>query len=167
VLPAYYQPVVYAIVSGVALLLLPLLWQPATPDLLTLHGPLRWLVRGAFLAAMAGMAWGFGSLKHFDPLGTGPLLAHLRCTSLPKTSFVVRGAYRWVRHPIYSSFLLMTWASPDVTADRLLFNILRSIWMVVGTRLEERGLVADFGEAYREYQRSVPKLLPGSFHPHV
>jgi protein-S-isoprenylcysteine O-methyltransferase Ste14 len=61
----------------------------------------------------------------------------------------------------------MIWASPDVTADRLLFNILWSIWMVVATRLEERDLAAEFGEGYRRYQRSVPMLLPGSLRPCV
>jgi protein-S-isoprenylcysteine O-methyltransferase Ste14 len=166
-LPKYYQPVVYAIVSGVVLLLLPVLWQPSHPELLTLHGPLRWLVRGAFFAAVAVMVWGFGSLQHFDPLGTGPLLAHLRGEPGRAMPLTIRGPYRWVRHPIYSSFLLMIWASPDVTADGLLFNILWSIWMVVATRLEERDLAAEFGEGYRRYQRSVPMLLPGSLRPCV
>ncbi len=163
-LPEHYQAVLYAIVSGIVLLLLPLLWQRG-PDLLTLRGHLRWLVRGAFFAAMAGMVWGFGSLRHFDPLGAGPVLGHLRGQLPPATRLIVRGAYRWVRHPIYSSFLLMIWGSPDVTADRLLFNVLWSVWMVVGTRLEERDLAADFGDAYRKYQQSVPMLLPRSLRP--
>jgi protein-S-isoprenylcysteine O-methyltransferase Ste14 len=33
-------------------------------------------------------------------------------------------------------------------------------WMLVGTLLEERDLVADFGDAYRRYQRQVPMLVP-------
>ncbi|MBZ5561721.1 MAG: isoprenylcysteine carboxylmethyltransferase family protein [Acidobacteriia bacterium] len=164
-LPTHYQPAVYAVVSGIVLLLLPLLWQPTRWDLLTLHGPWRWLVRGAFFASMAGMTWGFGSLRHFDPLGAGPLLAHLRGRPAPAMPLIIRGAYRWVRHPIYSSFLLMVWASPGVTADRLLFNALWSVWMVVGTRLEERDLAADFGQPYREYQRRVPMLLPRTLRP--
>jgi protein-S-isoprenylcysteine O-methyltransferase Ste14 len=166
-LPMHYQPVLYAISSGVVLLLLPLLWQPTRLDILTLHGPLRWLVRGAFFAAMAGMVWGFGSLRRFDPLGTGTLLAHLRGRPALTIPLTIRGAYRWVRDPIYASFLLMIWASPDVTADRLLFNVLWSVWMVAATRLEERDLAADFGDAYREYQRSVPMLLPASLRPRV
>ena len=164
-LPAHYQPAFYAIVSGVMLILLPLLWQPTPLGLLTLRGPLRWLVRGAFLAAMAGMDRGFGSLRHFDPLGAGPLLAHLQAKPAPEMPLIIRGAYRWVRYPIYASFLSMVWGSPNVTVDRLLFNILWSVWMVVGTRFEERDLVAEFGGAYRKYQRSVPMLLPRSLHP--
>ncbi len=164
-LAEHYQPAVYAVVSGIVLLLLPLLWQPTGVELLTLRGPGRWLVRGAFFVSMAGMVWGFGSLRHFDPLGAGPLLAQLRGRPAAATPLTIRGAYRWVRHPIYASFLLMVWASPELTADRLLFNILWSAWMVVGARLEERDLAADFGEAYRAYQRRVPMLLPRSLRP--
>jgi protein-S-isoprenylcysteine O-methyltransferase Ste14 len=166
-LPEYYQPAVYAIASGLVLLLSPVLWQPSRLDLFSLHGPSRWLVRGAFFAAVAGMVWAFGSLRSFDPIGVRPLLAQLRGMPMPAVPLTIRGPYRWVRHPIYSSFLLMIWASPDVTADRLLFNILWSIWMVVATRLEERDLAAEFGEGYRNYQRHVPRLLPWSLRPRV
>jgi protein-S-isoprenylcysteine O-methyltransferase Ste14 len=167
VLPDYHYWAVYAIASGIALSLLPLLWQPAAPVVLSLHGPWRWLVRGVFLATMAGMVWSFASLKHFDPLGAGPLLAHLRGTPAPASPLTIRGPYRWVRHPIYALFLLMIWASPDVTADRLLFNLLWSIWMVAATRLEERDLAAEFGGGYKEYQRRVPMLVPWSLRPRV
>jgi protein-S-isoprenylcysteine O-methyltransferase Ste14 len=167
VLPDYYYSAVYAIASGVVLLLLPAFWQPSRLGVLSLDGPLRWLLHSVFLTALAGMVWGFGSLRHFDPLGAGPLLAHLRGAPAPAMPLTIRGPYRWVRHPIYAFFLLMIWASPDVTADRLLFNVLWTIWMVVGTGLEERDLAAEFGDGYREYQRRVPMLVPWSLRPRV
>ena len=167
VLPAYYVSAVYASASGGVLMLLPMCWQLSHLGVLLFDGPLRWLLRGVFLAALAGMVWGFGSLRHFGPLGAGPLLAHLRGSPAPAMPLSIRGPYRWVRHPIYAFFLLMIWASPDVTADRLLFNVLWSIWIVVGTRLEERDLAAEFGEGYRKYQRRVPMLVPGSLRPRV
>lgn len=166
ILDCYYS-VVYAIASGVVLLLVAVLWQPSHVGVLSLDAPLRWLVRGAFLAAMAGMVWGFGSLRFFDPIGSGPLLAQLRGTLVPATPLTIRGPYRWVRHPIYAFFLLMIWASPDVTADRLLFNVLWTIWMVVATWLEERDLAGEFGEPYTKYQRSVPMLVPWSLRPRL
>jgi len=165
ILPDHFYSGVYAIASGIALLLLPLLWQSAAPLVLSLHGPWRWLARGVFLATMAGMVWSFASLQHFDPLGAGPLLAHLRGTPAPQSPLTIRGPYRWVRHPIYALFLLMIWASPDVTADRLLFNLLWSVWMVAATWLEERDLTAEFGDGYRSYQRRVPMLVPWSLRP--
>jgi len=49
---------------------------------------------------------------------------------------------------------------PDLSLDRLLFNVLWSVWIVLGAYFEERDLVADFGEEYRQYQKSVPMLMP-------
>ena len=73
---------------------------------------------------------------------------------------VVKGAYRWVRHPLYLAVLLMIWSYPVLTVDRLLFNMLWTLWIVTGTVLEERDLVAGFGDEYRDYERNVPMLLP-------
>lgn len=69
-------------------------------------------------------------------------------------------AHRYVRHPLYLFVLILIWSAPQMTADRLLFNILWTAWIVIGARLEERDLVGEFGDAYRDYQRRVPMLLP-------
>ena len=38
-------------------------------------------------------------------------------------------------------------------------------WIVIGSILEERDLVFEFGDVYREYQRRVPMFIPRGFHP--
>jgi protein-S-isoprenylcysteine O-methyltransferase Ste14 len=55
---------------------------------------------------------------------------------------------------------VLFWSCPSLTADRLLFNILWTAWVVMGTILEERDLVDDFGDSYRDYQANVPMLVP-------
>jgi protein-S-isoprenylcysteine O-methyltransferase Ste14 len=65
-----------------------------------------------------------------------------------------------VRHPLYFCVLVLFWANPDVTADRLLFNLLWTGWIYVGTLFEERDLVLEFGDVYRRYQKMVPMLIP-------
>jgi len=55
----------------------------------------------------------------------------------------------------------MIWSCPDMTTDRLLFNVLWTGWIVIGAFLEERDLVAEFGDTYLEYQRKVPMFIPG------
>jgi len=77
--------------------------------------------------------------------------------------FTIKGPYQWVRHPLYLFVLVMIWSCPNLTKDRLLFNILWSGWIFIGTILEERDLVEQFGDAYREYQKKVPMLLPFKF----
>jgi protein-S-isoprenylcysteine O-methyltransferase Ste14 len=164
-LPEAYGGAVYAIASGMVLLLVVVLWQKSSGMFMTVHGMFRWVFYAAYVLSMVGFAWGVRALGAFDPFGLGPILAELRGMKPRRMGFTVRGPYRWVRHPLYLFMLLMIWSSPDMSGDRLLFNALWTAWIVVGTWLEERDLVAEFGEVYREYQRSVPMLLPQSIYP--
>lgn len=158
--PEAYQAAVYAIASGFVLILVALLWQPSNLVLFTLEGPVRIATRACTAIGLAVLIWGAMALRTFDPCGVNALRSHLRGSRPTSMPFVVRGPYRWVRHPLYSAILLLFWAIPDVSADRLLFNILWTAWMLIGTRLEEADLVSDFGDAYRQYQRQVPMLIP-------
>ena len=160
VIPPVYQSGVYATASGLALLVVVLLWQPSTVRLFTLAPPWRYVAHGLALAALALFIWGFRSLRSFDPLGIRPLANHLRSKPPEPCPFAVRGAYRFVRHPLYLAIIVLFWSNPDLTADRLLFDGLWTAWIVVGTLLEERDLVAELGDAYRSYRRSVPMLIP-------
>ncbi|MHC4471200.1 MAG: methyltransferase family protein, partial [Planctomycetota bacterium] len=110
--------------------------------------------------SLAGIAWGILALGAFDAFGLGTIRDYLKGSRTPPLPFTIRGPYRWVRHPLYFFFLVMFWSHPDLTSDRLLFNGLWTVWMIVGTVLEERDLVTAFGETYRDYQRRVPMLIP-------
>ncbi len=160
IIPPHYHGAVYTVVSGTVLLSLVLFWQESADTLINLQGPLRWIVRAAFFVSIAGLVWGVRAFGSFDAFGLDPILNHLRGTHTSPLPLTVRGPYRWVRHPLYSFMILLIWSSPHITVDRLLFNALWTGWVVVGTVLEERDLVADFGDAYRDYQRRVPMLVP-------
>jgi protein-S-isoprenylcysteine O-methyltransferase Ste14 len=156
-----YQGAVYTIASGVVLTLVVVLWQRSETQLLVLQGAPLWIARACAVSAVVVFvrsAYVLGSL--FDPLGLVPIKAHLRGTLGRPSTFVVKGPYRWVRHPLYSCILVLFWSNPDLTADRLLFNVLWTGWICAATALEEADLVTDFGDAYRDYQRNVPMLVP-------
>jgi protein-S-isoprenylcysteine O-methyltransferase Ste14 len=155
-----YQPALYGIASGVFLLVLVTLWQPSSLLVVSLQGSARWLARALFFAAFAGLWWGLNALGGIDALGTRNLLARLRGRSIQSMPLAIRGPYRWVRHPLYTLMLLAIWSCPELSADRLLFNLTWTGWIVLGTWFEERDLTADFGDDYRAYQRSVPMLIP-------
>jgi protein-S-isoprenylcysteine O-methyltransferase Ste14 len=160
-LPRDFHPATYAIASGLALAAVVLLWQPAETLLWAATGWWRLPPRIFFLLAIAGFVWGVRALGDFDTFGLAPLRAGLRGRPLPPPSgFTLRGPYLWVRHPLYLFMLVLIWAGPDLTADRLLFNVLWTAWIVLGSRWEERDLVVVFGDAYRRYQETVPMLLP-------
>jgi len=158
--PYHLHGVLYTLASGVALIILVLLWQDSRQMLISLQGITRWLAHGIFFACLIGMVWGMRALQSFDALGIRPILGHNDASHAPSLSLTTQGPYRWVRHPLYFFTLVIIWCCPDVTVDRLLFNVLFTAWIVIGTFLEERDLVAEFGEAYVDYQRQVPMLIP-------
>ena len=160
VLSEHYHGALYTLASAGALFVLVLCWQTSTTTLISLQGVGRWLMQGVFFASLLGMVWGMLALRGFDVFGNQAILAHIGSSSAASMPLSIRGPYRWVRHPLYFFTLVLIWASPDLSLDRLLFNVLFSTWIVVGTCLEERDLVGEFGEPYKAYQRQVPMLVP-------
>ncbi|HOW57924.1 MAG TPA: isoprenylcysteine carboxylmethyltransferase family protein [Smithellaceae bacterium] len=64
-----------------------------------------------------------------------------------------------VRHPFYAGIFPLIW-SHDLDITVLITNVILSIYVIIGTLLEERKLIAEFGDAYREYQQRVSMLFP-------
>ncbi len=164
ILPPHYQKALFTTASSAALLILVLLWQHSSQTLISLQGESRWVAHGIFFASLIGMIWGMRALRSFDMFGNQQILAHIRSSNEVSIPLTIRGPYRWIRHPLYFFILVIIWSCPDVTTDRLLFNILFTTWIVLGTHLEERDLVAEFGKTYRNYQNKVPMLIP--WRPH-
>jgi protein-S-isoprenylcysteine O-methyltransferase Ste14 len=55
--------------------------------------------------------------------------------------------------------VLLLWAR-DLDPAGLVVSGVLTAYVLVGTLLEERKLVREFGEAYRDYQRRVSMLVP-------
>jgi len=159
-IPEEYAGAIYAIASGIVLLLVILLWQTSTQTVMTPSGLLRWLLRGVSFLSLLGFYWGVKSLRLFDPFGLRPIFNRLRSGNPTPMPITVAGPYRWVRHPLYLFMILMIWFYPDLTRDRLLFNLLWTVWIVIGSCFEEIDLVSEFGDAYRQYRKRVPMLVP-------
>ncbi len=167
IVPPRYDGAFYAITSGIALVVVVVLLQPATKPLFILEGVPRLAVTVVSLLALAGFAWGVRALRAFDLLGLRPIRRHLRGDSGRSSdteprgdALVVRGPYRWVRHPLYTCVIVLLWANPAMSLDRLVLAAVWTAWIVVGALLEERDLIADFGDAYRDYRAQVPILIP-------
>jgi protein-S-isoprenylcysteine O-methyltransferase Ste14 len=160
ILPKHYLDAAYAIASGITLLAVVLLWQDSGLVIWQAQNGLWWTARFIFLLALVFGIWSGLTLKGFDTFGLRPIRQRFQAKPSRPSMLVAQGAYRWVRHPMYFVVLLMIWSYPVLTVDRLLFNMLWTIWIVFGTVLEERDLTAKFGDDYREYQRNVPMLFP-------
>ncbi len=76
---------------------------------------------------------------------------------------VTTGPYAIVRHPLYTTALIALWCSPILTTGILAFNIAATLYILIGSELEERKLVAEYGDEYRNYKRRVARLIPFIF----
>jgi protein-S-isoprenylcysteine O-methyltransferase Ste14 len=159
-IPQEYDRAFYAIASGAVLLAVTICWQETPHSYQAPDGVFRWSLRAVYWLSLLGLVWGVISLRFFDPCGIWPVIVRLREKEQKRMPFAARGAYLWARHPLYLFMMLAMWSYPALQSDRLLFNGFWTVWIVIGAFLEERDLVAEFGETYREYQQQVPMLIP-------
>jgi methanethiol S-methyltransferase len=74
-----------------------------------------------------------------------------------------QGLHKFVRHPLYLGTLLFIWGILFIFPflNNLIGCIIITLYTLVGMGLEEKKLKMEFGDAYREYAKKVPKLIPG------
>jgi hypothetical protein len=68
--------------------------------------------------------------------------------------------YKQVRHPLYVGWMIAFWATPAMTWGHLLFAAVLTGYMALAALIEERDLIAHFGNQYQEYRRRVPMFVP-------
>ncbi|WP_322511981.1 methyltransferase family protein [Chloroflexus sp.] len=80
---------------------------------------------------------------------------------LPRAELVNAGPYRWIRHPMYASLLLMTlaWVLAAPVVWRWALWLLLLAVLIAKLRYEEQLLSASI-PAYREYQQRSWRLIP-------
>ncbi len=159
-IPDAYGNAIYSIVSSIILIAVLLLWQGIPPVIIAAEGAAYWALRILYFLCFAGFYWGGISLSSMDPSGFKKLKRFIHNRETRKMPLALRGPYRWVRHPLYFFMIVMIWSFPEPTMDRILFNALWSLWIIIGALLEERDLVRDFGEDYIRYQKNVSMIIP-------
>lgn len=73
---------------------------------------------------------------------------------------VTKGLYRITRHPLYLFSLLVVWFVPVMSSSWLSFSIGVSLYFFIGSYFEEKKMIRQYGEAYKNYCKSVPWLIP-------
>jgi protein-S-isoprenylcysteine O-methyltransferase Ste14 len=146
---------VYVSVASLLLALVCLVWQPIGGTLYAATGAVRMLLLGVQLAGLWLTVW---SVRAIDLLA----LAGLRPATV--SPLVIRGPYRYVRHPLYLGWVLLVFGTPHMTGDRLAFAALTGLYLVIAIPWEERDLTNTFGPAYDRYKREVRWRLFGGLY---
>ena len=128
----------------------------------------RWdglfLILRLILLGTAGGLFLAGVLKfdmlHF--LGIRQIRSGNSYSALSKTNDIdTSGILSIIRHPWYSATILLVWAgSAELYVSSFLVNCILTVYIFIGTVLEERKLIVEYGDTYRDYRKKVSMLFP-------
>ena len=159
--PHAVERTTYVLLASLVLVALFVHWHPILAPVWSVTNP-------AGILAIQVVFWlGYGLvllstflLNHFELFGLRQVWARLRGRELPAPQFRTPFLYKRTRHPLYLGFLLAFWAAPTMTAGHLLFAVATTGYILIGIWLEERDLIALFGDQYRRYREQVSMLIP-------
>ena len=81
------------------------------------------------------------------------------------TQLVTSGIYAYIRHPLYSSLLLLAWGIffklPSLPGGML--ALAASIFLYLAARADEAECIQFFGSAYQDYMQKTRRFIPFIF----
>jgi len=125
--------------------------------------PWSWLmVTGQLLAALgvlvALMQTGVSQFLGLSQTSGGQPLVGRRPGQPEK--LVTNGLYCHLRNPLFTFGTAFIWLTPFMTTTLLALYIVITIYFYLGSKHEEKLLIAEFGSEYENYRRQVPAFLP-------
>ena len=161
VVPQPVERSTYVLLASLCLILLFWQWRAMTGVV--------WSVQNAYgqaiLLGLSGVGWltvlaSTFLINHFDLFGLRQVFLYVRGRPYTPVTLKEPSLYKYVRHPIYLGFLLAFWSTPRMTQGHLLFAVGTTGYILLAIQLEEHDLITFFGDAYREYRRTTPMLIP-------
>jgi protein-S-isoprenylcysteine O-methyltransferase Ste14 len=158
--PQYLERSTYVLIGSVMVVLLVVAWQPVAGDLWNITGPgmyslLALSLMGYLLVPLCSFI-----TDHFELFGLRQVAEYAFGWKQPKPEFKQSSLYKRVRHPMMVGWIVSFWATPHMTAGHLLFAATMTAYILIAIHFEERDLAERHGQAYRDYQARVPKLIP-------
>jgi methanethiol S-methyltransferase len=175
---------VYVWVASLLLIAVCALWRPVPGVVWTVGGAAVWVLAGLQLVAVwltLGSAvvidvWELAGVR-LTPNSQTPdsqptqsqgngvrSVGRWSGEAVGNWEFKTTGPYGWVRHPIYSGWFLLVFATPSMTMTRFVFAATSAAYLLVAIPLEERSLAKTAGAAYARYLRQVRwRLVPGIY----
>lgn len=81
------------------------------------------------------------------------------------TQLVTSGIYHYIRHPLYSSLLFLTWGTffKDVNWPGVILALVSSAFLIAAARADEAECIRHFGPDYEEYKKHTKMFIPYLF----
>ena len=132
------------------------------PDQELYRFPAPWdsIALGLQALAAFGLLYAVYQMDAWFFLGVRQLGEPSAIDSTSTSHLVTDGLHRFVRHPLYTTSLIVLYLASPMSLNWLAFAVGCHVYFFVGSIFEERKLVREFGAAYCLYQQRVPRMLP-------
>ncbi|HEX5548933.1 MAG TPA: NnrU family protein, partial [Ktedonobacterales bacterium] len=145
IIPPAMERSFYVLIASGILLAMFWCWQPITGIIWQFNGSaIRAIAYSICLAGWVIVVWSTFQIDHFELFGLRQMWQRLRDQPPRPAEFKRPFLYRIVRHPMMVGFLLVFWATPTMTVDRLVLALGISIYILVGVTFEEHALRRQF-----------------------
>lgn len=113
----------------------------------------RWIGLGPLLLGVILVLWGLRSLGTSFAFSVSPQEG---------SRLVTTGLYRWVRHPLYTAFLIEAAGITLLISNWFVGLMAAVLWglLVYRTHMEEEKLLERFGDDYRKYADATGRFFP-------
>jgi len=112
------------------------------------------------LVGVIGMAVTLLQIDVLSFVGIRQLFSHSESKPQEPEKLVIDGLYKIVRHPLYLFSMLVIWFVPTMSESWFVFSLFSTLYFYIGSYFEERKMLIQFGDAYRQYQHSIPRIIP-------
>ena len=161
IVPRASERSVYVLAASIALMILFLGWRPIDSIVWNVTNPaLAGILWAVFWIGWLGVLISTFLINHFELFGLQQAWLNISGRQADKPELKQPLFYRWVAHPMMSSFFLAFWAAPEMTFGHLILALGMSVYILVALRYEEHDLTALFGDDYRSYRSRVGMLVP-------
>ena len=151
---------IFALLASIQLFLLFFCWTPTQITIWEASGASYFLMCTFYSFSWLLLIW--ASIDAGAELQSGALgwmsLAQNKAPKFP--DLPTFGLFKFIRQPIYASFALTTWTTPNWTLDQLLIALIFTAYCVIAPIFKERRLKKRFGEKFTEYKSQVPYMVP-------
>ena len=161
--------------SSIAALMLAVWLIHLVPDVVIFRGP-PWLQAIMYAGKLAGLvlvALAFREMDAREFIGLRQALLYLRSGQSGQTlgdwegfrgaRLVTSGVFAIVRNPIPLAGIIVITLNPVITRNWLVIAALADAYFIYGSLMKQKRMLAQFGDAYSRYMRSVPLLIPRFF----
>lgn len=158
---AFYR-LFYVIFSTVTLVLVIKYTSTADNEIIITYTPPWSIIRYVLMyGALLMFSWAF--FFNYDPLsflGIRQIMQSGKEKNIsPSAGLKKKGLLGLTRHPMYLALIIYL-LSQNFKVSDIVVNIILIAYIFIGTKLEEKKLVLEYGDTYIKYQQEVPMLIP-------